>query len=284
MAEPLFKFVASPLSVQKILCGQLKFATIRDLNDPNEMLAEMNVQAVAESRTELRRTGFSELQFEWLVHQAAVLQRLAPHMQAIPLPRSRQAASEQLHSRFYDNLSVMEKLHRQTVELMQDRVGMLSLTSTYSSFPMWAHYAANASGFVVEFRDLHKVFPGDKTGSLNALKQVEYLAEPSGMTFDPATQDKLFFSKHLAWSYEQEWRVVLPLDDCDELVPGLHLKKIDISHVTGVILGWQCRTEDRDAVIQAVASTNPNAVVKHATIQHGKIILQDVHMHSERQP
>jgi hypothetical protein len=29
---------------------------------------------------------------------------------------------------------------------------------------MWAHYAGNATGLVVEFRDLHKIFGGNDTG------------------------------------------------------------------------------------------------------------------------
>ena len=276
MPEVLYKFVSSPTSVEKIAAGSLKFATIPELNDPNEMLAELNGNGAATSLNELRRTGFSDIQFQWLEHQAAALQRLAPDMQAIALPRNREEATKQLRSPFYDNLSVMEQLHRRTVEIMQTRVGVLSLTSTFESLPMWAHYSNNASGFVVEFRELEAVFCGDGTGSLNALKPVEYYSEYKGMTFDPTTQDNLFFSKHLSWSYEQEWRVVVPLDECSQPIPGLHLRQVPASHVTGVILGWRCSEADKTAIIKAVAQVNPSMSIKQASVPHGKLLLSDV--------
>jgi hypothetical protein len=280
MPEVLYKFVSSPSSVEKIAAGNLKFATIPELNDPNEMLAEMNGSAVETSLRELRKSGFSEHQFQWLEHQAATLRRLAPDMQAIALPRNREEATKQLRSPFYDNLPEMERLHRRTVQIMQQGVGVLSLTSTCESLPMWAHYANNASGFVVEFRELEAVFCGDQTGSLNVLKPVAYYSEHIGMTFDPTTQDNLFFLKHLAWSYEQEWRVVVPLDECSQPIPGLHLKQVPASHIAGVILGWRCSEADKTAVIKAVAKVNPSASIKQASVLHGKLSLNDVNSNS----
>ena len=72
---------------------------------------------------------------------------------------------------------------------------------------MWAHYADLARGFVVVFENLEQSFKGDETGSLNIPKPVVYAEQFLGMTFDPSTQDRLFFSKLSDWSYEREWRV-----------------------------------------------------------------------------
>ena len=69
---------------------------------------------------------------------------------------------------------------------------------------MWAHYAELAKGFVVALEKLEQSFKGDETGSLNVPKPVVYSDQFSGMTFDPSTQDRLFFSKLLDWSYERE--------------------------------------------------------------------------------
>ena len=77
---------------------------------------------------------------------------------------------------------------------------------------MWAHYADLARGFVVVLDDLERSFNGDKTGSLNIPKPVVYADQFIGMTFDPSTQDRLFFSKLSDWSYEREWRVVTALN------------------------------------------------------------------------
>jgi len=273
MADVLYKFVSSPTSVENIVAGRIKFAEIQELNDPNEMLMDIDEKEVSKSLADLRKTGFSDDQYRWLRHQEAILRRLAPQMIAIPLPRDRDSASHQLRHRFYDDGRRLQELHRKTVEVMRAKVGILSLSSTFESFPMWAHYASNASGFVIEFSGLSELFRGDKTGSLNALKPVQYVSQLTGMTFDPATQDRLFFNKHEAWSYEKEWRVIVALSDCDQPKPGLHLLQIPISHVTGVIFGWRSTTDDREAIRQAVLSKNPNVVVSRVQIDRGQISL-----------
>ena len=76
---------------------------------------------------------------------------------------------------------------------------------------MWAHYGAQAKGYVVRFDGLDREFPKNSTGSLNVLKPVNYLEDLMGMTHDPSTQDNLFFCKFQDWSYEREWRVVSAL-------------------------------------------------------------------------
>jgi hypothetical protein len=118
MTALLYKFVASIVAVENILAGKLKFATIPQLNDPNEMMPDMNFEAVAASRRELMQTGFSDYQFIWLQRQVALLQRLAPTMQAIPVPADKHAANEQLKKSFYNNLTLMEHFHRETVNLV----------------------------------------------------------------------------------------------------------------------------------------------------------------------
>ena len=106
----------------------------------------------------------------------------------------------------YDNLDYMETKLFRTIESIRAKVGILSLTERYDSLPMWAHYADLARGFAVIFEDLERSFNGDETGSLNVPKPVVYTERFIGMTFDPSTQDRLFFSKLSDWSYEREWR------------------------------------------------------------------------------
>ena len=104
----------------------------------------------------------------------------------------------------HDNLDYMERKLFATVESIRAGVGILSFSERYDSLPMWAHYADLAKGFVVIFENLERTFKGDETGSLNVPKPVVYTEWFVGMTFDPSTQDRLFFSKLSDWSYERE--------------------------------------------------------------------------------
>ena len=75
----------------------------------------------------------------------------------------------------------------------------------------------------------------DETGSLNIPKPVVYTERFIGMTFDPSTQDRLFFSKLSDWSYEREWRVVTALESCRRSSDGkLHLYDVPSFHLLSI--------------------------------------------------
>jgi Protein of unknown function (DUF2971) len=267
----LYKYVSSLKAVENMLEGKFKFATIKSLNDPNEMLSDMNEAEVSNSRNAILENGYTEEQFLWLHAQAALLQELAPERQAIPVPQNKEAASSQLTQAIYGDNGTMKAWHEATVTTMQARVGILSLSQTFQSFPMWAHYADNAQGFVLQLKGLENEFGGNETASLSCVKPVEYLDVLSGMTFDPQTQDRLFFAKQSDWSYEREWRVVLPLSSCEREGPDLYIKKVPTTHVNGVICGWRCSDEHRQH-LEELTVKHGGPRVSHATIVNGIVV------------
>ena len=245
----LYKFVSSLTSVVKIAAGKLKFTPISELNDPNELAPFYEWTEVKASLQGLRAKCFTEEQFVWLQRQGATFDKLAPGARKAPMPRSIADANRMLHAAAYDNEVLMRREFEGLVRTIQERVGVHSFAATYDLLPLWAHYADNARGFVIRYEGMADEFPGDVTGSLSHLKPVRYAPEPQHVTFDPATQDRLFFSKFDAWSYEQEWRVVLALDDCTQEIlrantgdpastaKTLHLRSVPPERVTGVVCG-----------------------------------------------
>ncbi|WP_187971069.1 DUF2971 domain-containing protein [Aquibium microcysteis] len=263
-----------------LAAGRLKFSPIAELNDPSEMLPTFRERAFLDSLEAIRKTGFSEDQFRWLGHQNAILQKLAPNMQAVPLPSSRQAANELIRAAaVYENAEYMKRTFARTVDLIRGSVGVLCLTERYGSLPMWAHYANMAKGFVVRFDGLRGCFAGDETGSLKALKAVRYVDQFEGMTYDPSSQDNLFFSKLSDWAYEREWRVVLALSDCTSS-DTLHLYEIDPHHVTEIICGWNVAAEDIEALR---ADLPPHIAVTGARLEEGQVTSHAIPpQHSDR--
>ncbi len=237
----LYKFVKSIDAVRNLICGRLRFSTISELNDPCELLDEINRDLVIESLKRIRKSGYSDYEYSWLQKQAAILYALAPDKQAIPLPVSAQDAHRQIMSSFYDNIDRMAQLQRDAVLEIRKISGILSLSLRYDSLPMWAHYADNARGFVVIFKDLEDFFSGDETGVLDEVKPVIYSNVFRGMTFDPSSQNELFFWKHADWAYEQEVRVVSSLKKCNfSEINGnnMFIRSIDKKYISGIILGW----------------------------------------------
>lgn len=269
----LFKYVRIEAgSMKSIVNGWLRFTPIAELNDPAELLPVFNEGAILASLAELRQIGHTDEQLRWLHCQEAVLDRLAPGTRILCAPQTKAEADRIIHSSYYSDLAFLREKHAVAVHMITDRVGILSLTGRYDSLPMWAHYANNARGAVIEYEGLDTVFLGDETGSLNAVKPVRYSANPIGMTFDPSTQDDLFFSKFDDWSYECEVRVVKALGECNSTqATGLFLHKIPNAHINRIILGWKCPERDEIAVREIVERENPSVQVVRASISNGRV-------------
>jgi len=168
----------------------------------------------------------------------------------------------------------MERQVLRTISLIRSRVGILSLTERFDSLPMWAHYGAQAKGYVVRFDCLGPEFPGDATGSLNVLNPVSYIRDFVGMTHDPSTQDNLFFCKLEDWAYEREWRVVSALSTCQLARDGrMHLRSINSDIVTGVICGWNVSVEEIHSLAIELRAMNPGLEMLTASLDRGHVVL-----------
>jgi hypothetical protein len=268
----LFKFVSNQEAVLSIAGGSLKFSKPVELNDPSELLPLMDKDAILRSLAALRVKGYTEHQFIWLGCQHAVLGLLSPETMAIGRPSTIELANQTLTMPFYDDYLSVEKQFLRTIGLIRSRVGVLSLTERFDSLPMWAHYGAQAKGYVMRFDGLDKKFSGDATGSLNVLKRVQYVEDMTGMTFDPPTQDNLFFCKFKDWSYEREWRVVSALSNCQLSTDGkMNLRLVELPIVTGVICGWNVPNKERSFLAEQLLKINPCVQLHVASLDRGRV-------------
>lgn len=272
----LYKFLGNPAIARSVLAGSIKFTPIAELNDPAELNPTLNREAVIASLSRLREIGYSQDDLIHLRRQGAVLQALSPSTQTVHVPSTPEEATRIIHSPFYDSTSTLERLLSQTARDIASKVGLFCLSRRFDSLPMWAHYAANATGLAVEFTGLESEFTGDATGVLRQLREVTYAQEIEGVTFDPKSHESLFFSKYMDWSYEQEARVVLPLADCRQHIHDqgiLYLYDLPTKFIRRVILGWNINRTSVDIVRDAVSEFCPNAEVVQAKFLRGKVSL-----------
>lgn len=125
-------------------------------------------------------------------------------------------------------------------------LGIISLSENYNNPLMWAHYADEHRGMVVEF-DFNEPFFEDSISFNNGKRsrfgpnvlgdryeypeKVDYQRElPNFSRFElsaPDTQDEyhwnkffktILFTKSIDWIYEQEQRIVVPLKDADSII------------------------------------------------------------------
>lgn len=102
-------------------------------------------------------------------------------------------------------------------DLIEKRIGILSLTENYKNLLLWAHYANKHTGFCIEIdaQLLNKIILAEfiKNKELAFIFKVKYqnkfpIINPCKQSFEQRTKLQ-FLIKSKDWEYEQEWRILL---------------------------------------------------------------------------
>ena len=270
----LYKYISSESALKSIVAGKIKFATLDSLNDPTELLPKIYESELLKSLEEKRANGYNEDDLFDLKRQEALFRKLSPETMVISAPDSVEHANSIVNLPVYNNLDYLINMFNKTVELIASRCGILCLSTRYDSLPMWAHYANNATGFVIEFEDLQSVYPGDETGILNEIKHIEYKNKRSGITFDKGSYHSLFFEKNKDWVYESEKRVVTDLNSCikcnisEEVI---YIQRISKQHISKVIFGWKILESTIQKLSKEICSINSNVNIAISKIEDGLV-------------
>jgi hypothetical protein len=257
----LFKYIR-PERVDVIRNLEIRFTQPDALNDPFELqphidslVAEADVlENLPESPTDLRP----------MVKQAY---ELVPELQAIPLDYAmrameelmstedaRQAAAEGLRiflTSMRDGAAVVRQaIHR----AFNENVGLLSLSEIPDNELMWAHYANSHTGLVLCFNDQHAFFNRRRTENdeFYFIRKVRYSDDPP-VSLANIDGDALLITKGTKWSYEREWRMLVPLRDATRSMPiagdTVYLFAFPPDALLGVILGVNA-TPDTEAEVK----------------------------------
>lgn len=271
----LYKYVSRPEVAEHFLAGRIKFTPINELNDPSELTSNVIPEKVLESLHRLRTSGYTKDDLLHLQRQGAVLNKLAPRFKAVPVPENVDVANRLINSPFYEQIDLLDNLLSKTAKEISEKVGIFCLTRRYESLPMWAHYANNASGLVVEFENIDSVFNGDETGVLWSPTDVRYEKETGGVTFDPKSHDAIFFEKFSDWSYEQEVRVVASLESCRPIIlqdgTKMHVFDLPRSKIKRLILGWKMNLEKVNYIKQKAREMGSSVEIIQARFEKGKV-------------
>jgi hypothetical protein len=128
-------------------------------------------------------------------------------------------------------------------EKFDQLLGILSLTEKPDNLLMWSHYAASHEGFVIGFDSNHSYFDHRKSerDEFRWLRKVDYRRDRPNAPLNALDGVDVFLVKSKAWEYEQEWRIMLPIAEATEVVPGeplpICLFDFPPDAVTEVIIG-----------------------------------------------
>lgn len=276
----LYKFISNDVAALKsIVSGNIKFTTIDKLNDPTDLFPRFNIPAIEKSLKKMRTEGHSEKDLILLRKQEELFNQIAEDHNIIGAPESIQEANLMIHSPVYDNTLYLKNRFEATVKVMRKECGVFSLTEKNTCLPMWAHYATNANGFVIEFTGLEELFNSKTTGVLDLLLHIEYKPTIEGTTFEPSSYKSIFTEKHIDWQYEKEWRVVTNLNNCIVVTSSsnckesgpIHLMKIDKKFITKVIFGWNIDKENIKILSEVLKGENSAIQCVSTKIENGEV-------------
>jgi hypothetical protein len=136
---------------------------------------------------------------------------------------------------------LLEELRRSIIETA-NTIGIFSMSADAANLLMWAHYAADHSGFVLELDSTHSFFRAqanreDILDMCRCPQPVSYSDERPEADLESLTEQQLFLTKGSAWRYEQEWRFARGLGDATDFRGGVHLFEYPAECLVGVILG-----------------------------------------------
>lgn len=238
---PLYKYVPIK-TLGKILEGTVRFTQPSAFNDPFELLPEV----IVPNNTPERRINVA---FDLLAPRAATPEGIAD---TIP-----------------EGCTSSDPMSRDIVQQLNRSVGILCLSRVRDSLPMWAHYADQYAGAVVEF-----------DGSHEALAQhfdVEYRKTRPRWHIDRYLTDKPIplselCAKSCDWAYEKEVRLARPLTNCEERGADARgfpicVGALPASAIKCVIMGERMPVEEQRNVFRRVMDTHISlslAAVSHA--------------------
>lgn len=159
---------------------------------------------------------------------------------------------------------VIEAVER--VKKEREKVGVLSLCDTEQNMLLWAHYADEHRGAVIELDVSEIATPISDPKEIQCLaeviygdKRIDFIKEniPSWLT--------LAF-KSSVWSYEREWRFLKSLDNLKKKNENVFVLELPAASIKSVIFGARAVGQDEEAAIRLVQNSSrfKHVVIKKA--------------------
>jgi hypothetical protein len=173
-------------SLSIIKDGTMKFTRPKDFNDPFDCYPEVDAKAISKDYGQ-HKEFFKELGRRC---------NLSPAQRIQEKPKQ---------------LKKLEKAPNLS-EILNNEIGICSLSRNPLNLLMWAHYASSHTGFVVEFS-----IPTEQISSLDdAINCTRTCLVPFSVIYEKekpivtsrGSYDKYFLTKGKDWEYEQEERVI----------------------------------------------------------------------------
>jgi len=176
----------------------------------------------------------------------------------------------------------LPKLHDELRETLTPR-RLLCLSETHDNILMWAHYAENHKGAVIEFTSIEE---GGYASAWGAAKPVRYMTDMPRLVDEAALIRRLMGQGPLAtreqfedtvyvkadpWAYEREWRVLGGWENKPEGVEYILFRPKEL---TAIYLGCRMSKGDEEEIKKTMAKKYPHAAVRNSCKSRRRFALE----------
>jgi len=246
----IYKFFSQNRIDQVLNDSMLRFTQPSELNDPFEMrpyiegLINPNMIENIMTEDELNKLLNKIIQSTPEAHEVLSDKNIKLTSEQI----------QEIHKTAKSNIALITSLvNKKFYEKSNKEFGILSLTSKFDNLLMWAHYANSHQGFVIEFKKDHLFFNQNyhKNNFLGTLQAVTYSNErPQDYLHDLDTQ-KVYLTKSDDWSYEEEYRMFLPLKDRTKVErETIYLFKFPLDMISAIYCGNNILPKNLEKILQ----------------------------------
>ena len=227
----LYKYV-SISGLRRILEGYIRFTQPSAFNDPFELLPEIVMPPDEHERS-------INISFD------PRAQRRNPQVGAI----------EEVPEGWSSN----DATSRDIVQALNGVIGILCLSKRIDSLIMWAHYADNYAGAIVEFDGSHEFFSDQIDVEYRPLRPKRHI-DIYTLAPEPIPVSELCV-KSEQWEYEREVRIVRPLIECEKIGEDtrkfpIYIKRIPAACIKSVILGERAPVIEQCEIYARVKDTD----------------------------
>lgn len=140
-----------------------------------------------------------------------------------------------------NNLTAGKKLQDE----WSKQIGILCLSESACSTLMWSHYASDHEGYVLGFDSEGETFNpvAEAVAGLGRMTKVTYSEKRFRLGVTGSRHDfsdfSYLFQKSMDWSYESEWRLVLPLDPRNQSSESIYAWEFPPEALCEIVIGFR---------------------------------------------
>jgi len=249
----LYKYL-SQARLSVLRDAQIRFSSPISLNDPFEI--KPNITALANDADLVE--NFEGIATRILIEEYQNIQT------GLSLDEFLRFASHNIPNAKREFPKLVSRLMPQIKETIHSAmlrsIGILCLSEIMDSLLMWAHYSDSHQGYVLEFDSESSFFDQrDGENDFRFLHQVQYSKQRPTFVLKNIKGFSPFIQKSDEWSYEGEWRMLMPLAMASNVIgegpSAIHLYNFPRDTISKVIVGCKATEKTTEAIIEIIQST-----------------------------